>query len=107
MSLFRLGTIEITPAASATLATVHADPATYLARHQQGDWGEVDEVTRQDNALAVEYHQPICSTYRLSDGTDLLVIGSLIIVICGKLGQICTDFEATLRKSARNIGIDH
>ena|SRR5258708_16079437 len=24
-----------------------------------------------------------------------------------KLGQICTDFEATLRKSARNIGIDH
>jgi hypothetical protein len=26
---------------------------------------------------------------------------------CSKLGQICTDFEATLRKSARNIGIDH
>ena len=74
MSLFRLGTIEITPAASAILATVHADPAPYLARHQQGDWGEVDEVTQQDNALAVEYHQPICSTYRLSDGTDLLVI---------------------------------
>src|SRR3989442_5128240 len=55
MSLFRLGTIEITPAASATLAAVHADSATYLARHQQGDWGEVDEVTQQDNALAVEY----------------------------------------------------
>jgi len=76
MSLLRLGTIDITPAVSATLATIHADPATYLARHQQGDWGDVDEVTQQDNDLALEYHQPICSMYRLSDGTDLLVITS-------------------------------
>src|SRR6266705_1179326 len=35
MSLLRLGTIDITPAVSATLATIHADPATYLARHQR------------------------------------------------------------------------
>lgn len=74
MSLFSLGTIEITPAASAALATVDANPATYLDKHQQGDWGEVDEVTQQDNDLAVQYRQPLCSTYRLSDGTELLII---------------------------------
>src|SRR5690348_3066790 len=74
MALFSSGTLEITPAVSATLATVHADPTAYLARHQQGDWGEVDEVTQQDNDLALQYHQPICSTYRLSDGSELLIV---------------------------------
>lgn len=74
MPLFSLGTVEITPAASEALAAVHADPAIYLDKHQQGDWGEVDAVTKQDNDFALEYHQPLCSTYTLSDGTDLLVI---------------------------------
>lgn len=74
MFLFSLGTLEITPAASAALATVHADPATYLGKHQQGDWGDVDEVTQQDNDFALQYHQPLCSTYKLSDGTELLIL---------------------------------
>lgn len=74
MSLFSLGSIEITPAASAALATAHADSATYLDMHQQGDWGAVDIVTQQDNDFALQYHQPICSTYKLTDGTDILII---------------------------------
>lgn len=53
MPLFSLGTIEITPAVSTALATVNVEPATYLTRHQQADWGEVDEATQQDNDFAL------------------------------------------------------
>ncbi len=74
MPLFRSGTIRITPAASTALAAVDADSAIYLTRHKHGDWGEVDEDTRQDNDFAVEHNQTICSQYKLSDGTELRLV---------------------------------
>lgn len=74
MALFSLGTIEITPAASAALAAVNAESEQYLSRHQSADWGEVDEAGQQDNDFALQSQQMICSTYRLSDGTELCVL---------------------------------
>jgi hypothetical protein len=74
MALFRLGTIAITPAASGALEALGAEPGTYLAGHQEGDWGQVDETAQQDNDFALQHNQVICSTYKLSDGTELLVI---------------------------------
>jgi len=74
MPLFQTGTLDITPAASAALAALGANLSTYLSRHQSGDWGEVDEITRQDNDHAVQHNQPICSTYKLNDGNELLIL---------------------------------
>lgn len=74
MPLFSTGTLDITPAASAALAALHADLSTYLSRHQSGDWGEVNDITRQDNDYAVQHNQLICSTYKLSDGNELLIL---------------------------------
>lgn len=74
MAVFSLGTIEISPAASAALAAVNTEPEIYLSRHQSGDWGEVDEAGQQDNDFAVRSQQAVCSTYRLSDGSELCVL---------------------------------
>ncbi|HZS76510.1 MAG TPA: class I SAM-dependent methyltransferase [Ktedonobacteraceae bacterium] len=74
MSLFQSGTLDITPAASAALEALGADLSAYLSRHQNGDWGEVDEITRRDNDYAAEHNQPICSSYKLSDGNELILL---------------------------------
>ena len=73
MHLFSLGTIEVTLAASAALAAASTDPAIYLARHQSGDWGEVDESWQQANDLAIQHEEQIDSRYKLSDDIELLV----------------------------------
>ena len=73
MHLFSLGTIEITPAASAALAATGVDPAVFFGRYQRGDWGENDEHGRQMNDLAVRNDWQIDSTYRLNDDTELVI----------------------------------
>ncbi len=74
MPLFRLGTLEITPGASAALAAVGADSAVFLARHQHGDWGEQDDDIRQENDFAIRHNQAIFSKYKLSDDRELVVM---------------------------------
>jgi malonyl-CoA O-methyltransferase len=73
MRLFDLGSIEITAAASAALAQAVADPAVYLARHQRGDWGDVEEWVGPHNEWALEHQGIIRSTYKLLGGTSLSV----------------------------------
>jgi len=52
IALFRLGRIVATPNA---LARIPAEDITQvLARHQAGDWGEVNEHDRAANNLALE-----------------------------------------------------
>jgi hypothetical protein len=75
--LFRLGTLESTPSASAVLAAVGTDPAVFFARHQAGDWGVVDERTRQANHFAVQQGHTmyaITSRYHLGPDTELVVM---------------------------------
>ena len=74
MPLFTSESIEITPAASAALMAVGADQETYLARHWNADWGNVDADTWQDNDFAMRHNQVICSQYKLSDGSELQII---------------------------------
>ncbi len=71
--LFSLGTITITPEAGAALARTGDDAAIFLARHQRGDWGEVEDSRRQANEFALRYGRVLYSQYRLSDGTEVLV----------------------------------
>jgi SAM-dependent methyltransferase len=73
MWLFSLGAIETSSAASAALAAARLDPAVFLARHQRGDWGDVDEQQRQYNDWASQHDGIIWSTYKLCDDVELLV----------------------------------
>src|SRR5712692_1293764 len=73
MSLFSLGTTEITPAASAALAAVNTDPAVFFTRHQQGEWGEVEERMQRYNDLAALQNEIVLSSYRLTDGSGVVV----------------------------------
>ena len=73
MALLSLGTIEMTDAAAAALEAVNIDPAILFSRHQQGDWGDVDEKMRQRNDLAAQQNQIVLSRYLLADGTEIVV----------------------------------
>ena len=77
MQLFELGTVDITPRAADALAAAAVDPADLLARHQRGDWGDIDEENRSDNTFALEHPQaiyPLVSCYRLAPESELVVI---------------------------------
>ena len=49
-------------------------PADFLARHQQGDWGEVCDEDKQENEYSVTKRLRILSAYRTSKGVKLWVI---------------------------------
>ena len=49
-------------------------PDTYLARHANGDWGEVDEHDRQADEYALEHGLRVLSAYTLSSGEKIWII---------------------------------
>lgn len=77
MHLFEIGTLEITPGATATFAAVNVDPSTLVDRHRRGDWGDMEEEARRDNEFALRNPQSffgLLSKYTLTDGAEVLVI---------------------------------
>lgn len=50
------------------------DPVVYLARHANGDWGEIDEWDSQENQFALEHGLRILSAYRLQSGEKIWII---------------------------------
>jgi len=50
------------------------NPATFLARHVVGDWGDVDEDDRAENELSVREGFRVLSAYHLRDGTRIWII---------------------------------
>ena len=46
---------------------------SYLSRHANGDWGEVNDHDRQANEYAVEHGLPVRSAYTLSSGEKIWV----------------------------------
>src|SRR5579871_3730591 len=73
MTVLRLGTIEVSSAASQALAANYADAAQFFLRHQQGDWGNVDERRHTYNDLAAQQEEIVFSAYTLEDGTEIIV----------------------------------
>jgi SAM-dependent methyltransferase len=71
--LFPVGTVEITPRAAIALAAVQGGVASYLNRHQSGDWGE-DADDRTFSDFAVRSGHQIISNYTLPDGAALFII---------------------------------
>jgi hypothetical protein len=73
MRSFSLGKVKTSPAASAALAVAGRELEGFLARHQRGDWGDVDQRQRQYNDWASRHEAILSSTYRLDDDVALLV----------------------------------
>jgi hypothetical protein len=72
--LFKLGSLVATPGAAEALEQAGQAPWEFLARHVQGDFGEVDGEDRRANEQAVETGGRILSVYRLRTGVKVWVI---------------------------------
>lgn len=72
--LFKLGRIVATPGAIEALDRAGAMAWEFVARHVQGDFGEVDAEDRQANEDAIQHGERILSAYTLRTGERLWVI---------------------------------
>ena len=73
-SLFSLGQVVATPGALTALQKAGQQPQEFLARHLQGDWGDLCEEDRQENALSLDRSFRLLSRYNTSVGEALYVI---------------------------------
>ena len=69
---FPLGRLVATPGALAILS--HPDITTALARHLQGDWGDVDGDDRAANDNALIEGSRLLSAYHAANGTKFWII---------------------------------
>ena len=74
LALFRLGRVVATPGAFRALERAGDTPHTFLERHVCGDWGELDEDDRKENALSLEHGFRLLSVYQTTAGEKLWVI---------------------------------
>lgn len=66
--LFPLGQTVATPGALAALEATGESPTDFIARHQTGNYGCVDDEDKKANDAAVRYGDRVLSAYLLSDG---------------------------------------
>jgi len=64
--MFNPGQVVATPGALAAIGVSGDDLSTYLARHQSGDWGDIDAHDRRENQLSLEQGFRLVSLYTLS-----------------------------------------
>jgi hypothetical protein len=72
--LFELGQVVGTPGALQALTEAGQLPAELLTRHVTGDWGDLCDEDKEENALSVEQGFRILSAYELNSGTKVWVI---------------------------------
>jgi len=72
LAKFRLGHIVSTPNALSQLT--QDDILMGIQRHQAGDWGEVDELDRQENELSLKQGFRLLSVYRAANGVKFWII---------------------------------
>jgi len=73
-SRFSLGQLVATPSALSTLVYQKVSPWSLIRRHEQGDWGDLDEHDRQANEQALSNGTRLLSAYTLPDSTRIWVI---------------------------------
>ena len=71
---FSFGRVLATPGALAAIRASSQSESEFLARHAQGDWGELTDEDRQRNIDAVADGSRILSAYRTNQGTKLWII---------------------------------
>ena len=79
MAPFRLGKVQITAQADAVLSDAGCSAISLLARHESGDWGEVEARVAAANEFAMERGHtmyPVTSHYRLDSGKVLVLMTS-------------------------------
>ncbi len=72
--LFSLGDVVITPGALTAFVIANEYITPYLARHQQGTWGNLDPDDIRANEHAIKIGARLLSAYQLTDGTTIWII---------------------------------
>ncbi len=72
--LFPLGRVVATPAALEFLVRHATSPATLLAMHQHGDWGDIDPVDARENVLSLKAGFRVMSVYKFGPAQEALWI---------------------------------
>ena len=72
VAVFRLGRIVATPALLERVT--HEDIIRAIARHQAGDWGELDTEDRQTNDRAITEGGRLLSVYHAENGVKFYLI---------------------------------
>ena len=71
---FVLGRILATPGALEALRKAGENPASFLLRHANGDWGNLSEEDKRENELSVRTGLRILSAYKLRSDVRIWVI---------------------------------
>ncbi len=71
---FSLGRLAATPGALEAMEASGQEPGFFIAKHQAGDWGEINEEDRRLNVEALIHGDRILSAYRTLKGVKLWVI---------------------------------
>ena len=74
MPKFPLGQIVATPGALAALQEAQDSFWPYLARHSQGDWGEVSAGDAAENELSLRDGFRLLSAYTITSGIKIWII---------------------------------
>ena len=74
MEKFPLGQIAATPGALEAMEASGQTPGFFIAKHQAGDWGEVNEEDGRLNDEALVHGDRLLSAYRTLKGVKLWVI---------------------------------
>ncbi len=73
-AVFPLGQIVATPSALEAMEASHQNPAEFLARHMQGDWGELSAADIAENELSLKSGFRLLSSYTTAAGQKIWVI---------------------------------
>ena len=72
--LFPLGRIVATPGALSVLQKAEQEPAEFLDKHVNGDWGEVPEEDKKENEFSVQRGFRILSAYTTSADDKIWIL---------------------------------
>jgi hypothetical protein len=62
-----MGQIVVTAGAAMTLEAIRRHPVQLIARHVEGDWGQLPEHDVEVNERALEYGERLFSRYEIED----------------------------------------
>lgn len=71
---FSLGRVVATPGALEAMSAAGQTPLDFLARHSQGDWGEVCDEDKALNDEALKDGSRLLSAYMMANGTKIWVV---------------------------------
>lgn len=74
MPKLALGQFVATPAALVALDFAHLDPLELVARHLNGDWGDVSDDDWKTNDEALTLGERVISAYKLPTNTKVWLI---------------------------------